>query len=189
MADGGLAAHLGRAAVGAVREEHARPGSIHPDARLAAGRGADFAALSEGPRAALDAYAEGVNAFIEEHRAGCSAWRSWSPGCGTDRRHGGYELEPWTALDSLAWQKVQAWQLGGNFDTEVFRMLADEQLGDLALTDQLFPAYWDTMPVITPSDAAAAAPRRHPRRRRHRHAPPERPRPPGATSRRSAAGS
>ena len=115
----------------------------------------DFAALSEGPRAALDAYAEGVNAFIETHRGDLglafvvTAMRSGKGGVG------GYDLEPWTALDSLAWQKVQAWQLGGNFDTEVFRMLADEQLGDPALTDQLFPAYWDSMPVITPSSAAA----------------------------------
>jgi penicillin amidase len=81
---------------------------------------------------------------------------------------GGYDLEPWTALDSLAWQKVQSWQLGGNFDTEVFRMLADEKLGDPARTDQLFPSYGSDMPVITPSQAgvrdvtasgAAVAPR------------------------------
>ena len=117
----------------------------------------DFAALSEGPRAALDAYAQGVNAFIEEHEGSLgmafvvTGMRNGTGGIG------GYELEPWTALDSLAWQKVQAWQLGGNFDTEVFRMLADEHLGDPALTDQLFPAYWDTMPVITPSDAAATS--------------------------------
>ncbi|HET9345836.1 MAG TPA: penicillin acylase family protein [Candidatus Limnocylindrales bacterium] len=115
----------------------------------------DFAALSEAPRAALDAYAQGVNAFIEEHQGSLgmafvvTGTRNGTGGIG------GYELEPWTALDSLAWQKVQAWQLGGNFDSEVFRMLADEHLGDPALTDQLFPAYWDTMPVITPSSAAA----------------------------------
>ena len=39
----------------------------------------------------------------------------------------------------LAWGKVQAWNLGGNFETEVFRMLADAQLGDPARTDELFP--------------------------------------------------
>ena len=70
---------------------------------------------------------------------------------------GGYLVEPWTALDSVAWQKVQGWQLGGNFETEVFRMLADARLGDPALTDALFPAYRADMPVITPSAAAAAA--------------------------------
>ena len=114
----------------------------------------DFATLTAGPRAALDAYAEGVNAYIETHRGDLgmafvvTGFRNGTGGIG------GYEVEPWTALDSLAWQKVQAWQLGGNFDTEIFRMLADEHLGDPALTDQLFPPYWDTMPVITPSAAA-----------------------------------
>ena len=89
--------------------------------------------------------------------AGAWGWRSSSPalkaGIGGV---GGYDLEPWTALDSLAWQKVQAWQLGGNFDSEVFRMLADEKLGDPKLTDALFPPYGASMPVITPSTQAVA---------------------------------
>jgi penicillin amidase len=117
----------------------------------------DLAAMSAGPRSALDAYTEGVNAYIESHRGGLglafvvTGFKNGTGGVS------GYELEKWTALDSLAWQKVQAWQLGGNFDTEVFRMLADQKLGDPALTDQLFPPYRDGMPVITPSAAAAAA--------------------------------
>ena len=118
----------------------------------------DLAALSAGPRAALDAYAEGVNAYIEAHRGGLGlafVVTGMKAGIGGV---GGYDLEPWTALDSLAWQKVQAWQLGGNFDSEVFRMLADEKLGDPKLTDALFPAYKDTMPVITPSSQAATGP-------------------------------
>ncbi|MFL5726935.1 MAG: penicillin acylase family protein [Chloroflexota bacterium] len=117
----------------------------------------DLAALDEAPRAALDAYAEGVNAYIESHRGDLgvafvlTGMKSGSGGVG------GYELEPWSALDSVSWQKVQAWQLGGNVDTEIFRMLADEQLGDPARTDALFPAYWDSMPVITPSGAGSRA--------------------------------
>ena len=43
----------------------------------------DFAALSEGPRAALDAYAEGVSRVHRGAPRARSAWRSWSPGCGT----------------------------------------------------------------------------------------------------------
>jgi penicillin amidase len=111
----------------------------------------DLAALSASARDVLDAYAEGVNAYIEAHRGGLgtafvvTGLRSGTGGIG------GYELEPWTAVDSLAWQKVQAWQLGGNFNSEVFRMLADAKLGDVALTDQLFPSYSSDMPVITPS--------------------------------------
>jgi penicillin G amidase len=116
----------------------------------------DLASMPEGPRSALDAYAQGVNAYIDQHRGALglafvvTGLKNGSGGIG------GYDLEPWTALDSLAWQKVQSWQLGGNFDTEVCRMLADEKLGDPGVTDQLFPAYREDMPVITPTAAAGA---------------------------------
>jgi penicillin amidase len=115
----------------------------------------DLDALSKPARAAVDAYTDGVNAYIDSHGQGnqglafvVTALRSGTGGVG------GYLVEPWTALDSVAWQKVQGWQLGGNFETEVFRMLADARLGDPALTDALFPAYWPDMPIITPTPAA-----------------------------------
>jgi penicillin amidase len=117
--------------------------------RQAAAR--DLAALSTEARATVDAYAEGVNAWIDDHQGSLSlpfVVTGLKAGTGGI---GGYELEPWTALDTLAWQKVQGWQLGGNFDSEIFRMLADEKLKNPARTDVLFPAYGATMPVITPS--------------------------------------
>src|SRR4051812_40953838 len=97
----------------------------------------DLAALSPDARAAVDAYAAGVNDWIDGHRGSLSmpfVVTGLKAGIGGI---GGYDLEPWTALDTLAWQKVQAWQLGGNFDSEIFRMLADAKLG-AARTDELF---------------------------------------------------
>ena len=128
----------------------------------------DLATLSPEARAALDAYAAGVNDWIADHHGSMSlpfVVTGLKSGLGG---FGGYDLEPWTAVDTLAWQKVQAWQLGGNYDSEVFRMLADLALGDPARTDELFPPYDPSMPVITPSGlkgsggagATAAAPRR-----------------------------
>ena len=111
----------------------------------------DLAALSPEARAALDAYAAGVNDWIADHHGSMSlpfVVTALKSGLGG---FGGYDLEPWTAVDTLAWQKVQAWQLGGNYDSEVFRMLADLALGDPARTDELFPPYDPSMPVITPS--------------------------------------
>jgi len=111
----------------------------------------DLAALSPDARAALDAYAAGVNDWIADHHGSMSlpfVVTALKSGLGG---FGGYDLEPWTAVDTLAWQKVQAWQLGGNYDSEVFRMLADLALGDPARTDELFPPYDPSMPVITPS--------------------------------------
>jgi penicillin amidase len=112
----------------------------------------DLAELSPGARAAVDAYAVGVNDWIADHAGAMSlpfVVTGFKAGLGGGI--GGYKLEPWTAIDTLAWQKVQGWQLGGNFDSEIFRMLADAKLGDPARTDELFPPYDPTKPVITPS--------------------------------------
>ncbi len=112
----------------------------------------DLAALSPDALAAVDAYAAGVNDWIADHDGSLAlpfvltGLKAGLPG-----GLGGYKLEKWTGVDTLAWQKVQAWQLGGNFDSEIFRMLADARLGDPARTDELFPAYDSLMPVITPS--------------------------------------
>ncbi len=117
--------------------------------RQAAAR--DLAALDPDARAVVESYAAGVNAWIKDHQGSLSlpfVLTGVKAGIGG---FGGYQLEPWTALDTLAWQKVQAWQLGGNFDSEIFRMLADATLDDPARTDELFPVYDPTMPVITPS--------------------------------------
>ena len=95
--------------------------------RIAAQR--DLDAVAPEARAVLDAYTEGVNAWLDGHRGSL----------GLAFLAAGVTPEPWTDLDTVAWGKVQAWNLGGNFDSEVFRYLADAQLGDPARTDELFP--------------------------------------------------
>jgi penicillin amidase len=107
--------------------------------RIAAQR--DLDAMAAPARAVLDAYTAGVNAWLDGHRGSL----------GLAFLVAGDTPEPWTDLDTVAWGKVQAWNLGGNFDTEVFRYLADARLGDPARTDQLFPAYREGAPVITPA--------------------------------------
>jgi penicillin amidase len=106
----------------------------------------DYDALGPEARAVLDAYVEGVNAWLDQER----------DSLGLAFLVSGVTPEPWTALDSIAWQKVQAWNLGGNMDTEIFRYLADARLGDPARTDELFPPYPEDAPVIAPSDAGTA---------------------------------
>lgn len=102
----------------------------------------DLAALSPDAMAVLEAYAAGVNAWLDANRGALGL--SWLVI--------GADPEPWTVLDSLTWGKVQAWNLGGNMDTELFRYLADARLGDPARTDALIPPYREGAPVITPSD-------------------------------------
>jgi penicillin amidase len=115
----------------------------------------DLAAVTPETRRILDAYAEGVNAWLDKER----------DSLGLAFVVTGAKPEPWTPLDTLGWQKVQAWNLGSNMDEELFRYLADAQLGEPARTDELFPPYRDGAPVITPSagdetsDGENAAPR------------------------------
>ncbi len=139
------------------------PGSIDDDRfirtlgwRAAAER--DLASLAPETRAVLDAYAAGVNAWLDTHR----------DQLGLAFVVTGANPEPWTALDTLAWGKVQAWNLGGNMTSELFRYLADARLGDPARTDELFPTR-EFGPVIVPGQrrrAATAASAEAERRRR-----------------------
>ncbi len=122
--------------------------------RVAAQR--DLDAMAEETVAILEAYAEGVNAWITEHDGRLSTPFVVAGLLSGSGGIGGYTLEPWTPLDTATWQKVQAWSLGGNADTEIFRFLADARLGDPARTDGLFPAYDPAAPVITPTGLAGS---------------------------------
>ncbi len=114
----------------------------------------DLAALSAEAKAALDAYAAGVNAWIDAHRGNLGlpfVVIGLTSGLGGGL--GGYDPAPWTPADSTTFAKLQALVLGGNFDSEVFRTAADLRLGDAAMTDQLFPAYPAGAPIEVPSGA------------------------------------
>jgi penicillin amidase len=113
----------------------------------------DLDAMSAETKAILDAYAAGVNAWIDEHQGRLSTPFVVAGLLSGNIGIGGIELDHWTPLDTATWQKVQAWSLGGNVDTEIFRLRADARLGGSARTDELFPAYDPAMPVITPSSA------------------------------------
>ncbi len=136
------------------------PGSIDDDRfirtlgwRVAAER--DIALLAPETRAVLEAYAAGVNAWLGDNR----------DQLGLAFVVTGADPEPWTALDTLAWGKVQAWNLSGNMGSEIFRYLADARLGDPTRTDELLPVR-EFGPVIVsgqdgqaaPDDAAAPTP-------------------------------
>ena len=87
-------------------------------------------------RAALEAYAVGVNAYLEDRSLSEIAVQYTVLGLGGLD----YRPEPWTAVDSLAWLKAMAWDLKGNIDEEIERALGSvghtqEQVAEL------FPPY------------------------------------------------
>ena len=95
----------------------------------------DLDSASPELRADLQAYADGVNDWLAANQGQLGlpfVVEGLKAGLGGGL--GGYAPEPWTPLDSATWALVQAWSLGDNFDSEIFRMLADARLGDPART-------------------------------------------------------
>src|SRR5262245_52747107 len=80
-------------------------------------------------RRLLDAYAAGVNAFLANHSVlPPEFWiLNVTP-------------EPWSALDSIVWTKVMAWDLGGNWRNEVLRMRLSQTM-PLARIHEFLPPY------------------------------------------------
>lgn len=105
------------------------------------------------PQAAryLFAYAEGVNAWIDETSGPAATWRKALQYQVLGLRNPGYEVEPWSPVDTLAWLKAMAWDLRTNLvdETERARLLA------AGLTrpevEALFPEYphQEHDPIVT----------------------------------------
>ncbi|MFI2753313.1 penicillin acylase family protein [Cellulomonas sp. P22] len=99
----------------------------------------------------LQAYADGVNAYLEGREPGEIAVEYTILGLRVDVA----DPEPWTPADSLAWLKAMAWDLRSNYDDEVFRATAYATVGDVARVEELFPAYPEdtNLPILTGTDA------------------------------------
>ena len=73
---------------------------------------AQWAAAKGDARAAVLAYTAGINAYIQ------TAMKARPP----EFLVLGIQPEPWTPEDSMAWAIMMAWDLGGNWSTELLRM-------------------------------------------------------------------
>ncbi|HKE71837.1 MAG TPA: penicillin acylase family protein [Nocardioidaceae bacterium] len=92
--------------------------------------------LQPATRRYLEAYSDGVNAYIEDKSAGeLSLEYTVLSVTGPD-----YVPEPWTPVDSVAWLKAMAWDLRSNMDDEIDRVLATQDLS-AAQVEELYPAY------------------------------------------------
>lgn len=93
-------------------------------------------------RAILEAYAEGVNAYIDSHR---------------DRLPLEFTVlndspAPWTPVDSLTWGNMLALNLDGNLHNELLRARVIAQVGEEA-AQQLFPPLQTGQPIGVPAEA------------------------------------
>ncbi len=105
----------------------------------------DLTRLDDESRTILDAYAEGVNAYLRDHQGSALSLEYTV----LPLLNRGYKPAPWTPLNSLTWAKAMAWDLSGNMDTEISRALLLKTLSPEQVS-QLFPPYPADHPVIVP---------------------------------------
>lgn len=98
----------------------------------------DWMHASEDTVLALNAYARGVNAFLETHH-------NKLPLEFTFLR---FAPEPWRPLDSLAWGKMMAWGQGLNWDAELLRAAILDKLGPERTAQLLGQDISATNPII-----------------------------------------
>ncbi len=101
--------------------------------------------LSERSRQILDAYAEGVNAYLADHADDRLSLEYAVLGL----QNPDYRPEPWQPADSISWLKALAWDLRSNMDDEVYRAIMSGSAG-VAETETLFPPYpfADHRPIV-----------------------------------------
>jgi penicillin amidase len=107
----------------------------------------DLALLSADTRAILDAYAQGVNAFVAANRGALPV----------EFKILRVNPEPWTAVDSLTWSRMMGFTLSLNSQFELGRSRLTEVLGAEA-TRRLIPPYPADAPVIVPDFTLPAMP-------------------------------
>ncbi len=88
-----------------------------------------FELIDERSKQGLQAYADGINAWIGEGHVLPLEFLIL-----------GVEPEPWTVYDSLVWAKMMAWDLGSDFDLELLRAKLANALGPERAA-QIMPGY------------------------------------------------
>lgn len=102
--------------------------------------------LSERSHRILDAYAAGVNEYLEHH-SGEELSLEYAI---LQLQNPTYAPKPWEPVDSVAWLKALAWDLRGNMSDEIYRAVMSASVG-VENTEVLFPPYpfEQHRPIIT----------------------------------------
>ncbi len=91
----------------------------------------------------LNAYAQGVNAFIDNNRQRLPVEFTIL----------GFKPSSWSPADTIQWSKMMGWNLGGNWETELIRARIVAKVGSERAT-QLEAGYDAQHPLIVPSGVA-----------------------------------
>ncbi|MHB8186486.1 MAG: penicillin acylase family protein [Dermatophilaceae bacterium] len=98
---------------------------------------AELPTLAASTRQYLQAYADGVNAYITKAGSPDKMALEYSV---LGQKFPGYRVEPWSPADSLAWLKAMAWDLRGDYDNELTRARLSGSITPARIA-QLFPPY------------------------------------------------
>ena len=93
--------------------------------------------IDEETRSYLQAYGDGVNAFIERCRLPIEFVLL------------GYRPEAWVLADTLAWIKMMSWSLSVNWENEILHARLIDKLG-AELASELYPPHLGRWPYIIP---------------------------------------
>ncbi len=107
---------------------------------------AEYASATGDAKLMLDAYAEGVNAYLDG-RSGTELSLEYGV---LALLNADYAPEPWTPIHSLTWGKAMAWDLRGNIGAEIERAILLKTLSP-ELVEELFPPYPEDHPIIVPT--------------------------------------
>jgi penicillin amidase len=106
----------------------------------------EFAALSTEDQRLLQAYADGVNAYLQD-RNGSQLSLEYAV---LGMINPDYQPEPWQPVHSLTWAKVMAWDLGrSRMGSEIQRAILLKDLTPTQL-DELIPPYPEDHPLVVP---------------------------------------
>ncbi|MDO9130133.1 MAG: penicillin acylase family protein [Anaerolineales bacterium] len=106
----------------------------------------EYAVADPEAKAILDAYAQGVNAYLAEH-SGTELSLEYGI---LKLLNSSYQPESWTPVHTLTWAKSMAWDLGGNMSAEIERAILLKSLPPEYVAE-LFPPYPGDHPVILPA--------------------------------------
>ncbi len=106
--------------------------------------------LAPETRQYLQAYADGVNAYLRTARSPADVALEYTV---LARTNPGYRIESWTPVDSLAWLKALAWDLRGDYRDELTRARLSRRIPVRQIA-ALYPPYplSRNSPILGPQD-------------------------------------
>jgi len=112
----------------------------------------EFAAMDAAEQAVLQAYADGINAYLAERQGSALSLEYGILKLLTPE----YQPEPWQPEQSLAWAKVMAWDLGESQMSAEIELARLQEFLSPEQVDEIIPPYPDDHPVILPGFQSSA---------------------------------